>query len=99
MDLLKNEWDEYRSVAVPEEASPIQVREEKRAFYAGASVLFRLLMRELNMEREEQVGDIGAKFHMAVGADPECRSFGPVSELLTACRRPDPPWSAPPRTT
>jgi len=40
MTTFAEEWERYRSKCVPKEASDIQIRETKQAFYAGAITCF-----------------------------------------------------------
>jgi hypothetical protein len=38
-DVIGAAWREYRTMVIPLEASPIQILESQRAFYAGANAL------------------------------------------------------------
>ena len=35
-------WDDYRAIVMPKNAGPTQVKECRRAFYAGAETLFAM---------------------------------------------------------
>ncbi len=42
--LMAEEWDKYARSVLPAGASPVQKKETRRAFYAGAqSILFRVI--------------------------------------------------------
>lgn len=44
---IETGWNSYRKMVVSSEASDVQVRETRQAFYAGASILFESLMMVL----------------------------------------------------
>lgn len=44
-------WQVFRRV-IPPDASPLQVKESRRAFYAGAVATFQLIVR--NADRDEE---------------------------------------------
>lgn len=41
-------WDDYRAIVIPKNAGPTQVRECRRAFYAGAESLLVQIMQGLS---------------------------------------------------
>jgi len=41
---IETGWNSYRKMVVPSEASDVQVRETRQAFFAGAAILFESLM-------------------------------------------------------
>ncbi|WP_293371572.1 hypothetical protein [Nevskia sp.] len=45
MHTIKQQWDTYRACCVPADASPAQVRETKRAVYAGIEIMMRLMRK------------------------------------------------------
>lgn len=42
MNTLQEQWISYSSAVIPKDASATQIRETKRAFYAGVNALFYL---------------------------------------------------------
>lgn len=54
------EWKSYRQQVIPPTASDVQVTESKRAFYAGANSLFRLLQRTVSVGDEVSSADMRA---------------------------------------
>jgi hypothetical protein len=50
MASIKSEWETYRQEAIPFDAPSIQIQECRRAFYAGVSSLFTILMEDLSDE-------------------------------------------------
>jgi hypothetical protein len=45
---VRDEWNEYRQKVLPPTAPPIQVRECRRAFYAGAEMLMIQILHGLS---------------------------------------------------
>lgn len=43
-------WEDYRTTVIPPDASPVQVRETERAFYAGAFALLTAFHRTTSAE-------------------------------------------------
>lgn len=37
---------------IPEDASPVQIKETRQAFYSGAAILFSVLMMDLDEDHE-----------------------------------------------
>jgi hypothetical protein len=56
--LIGEGWDGYRTKIIPKNAGQVQVEETRRAFYAGAVVLFQSLMDALDPERETTSEDL-----------------------------------------
>jgi hypothetical protein len=48
MNHIEKIWREFEQRCVPAAAAQVQRREMRRSFYAGASALFSLVMRELS---------------------------------------------------
>ena len=46
--LIAAGWESYLRNVVPADAPPIQVKETRQAFYAGAAILFEVLMKALD---------------------------------------------------
>lgn len=63
-------WKDYVSQVVPDDAGKAQVRETKKAFYAGASIMLVLLAR-LPDDEDAAIAEIAA-------LDQEC------SEVMTS---------------
>jgi hypothetical protein len=51
-------WNSYRTEVVPPDAPEVQVRESRRAFYAGATWLFATLSVDLSPGAEPTEADI-----------------------------------------
>ena len=54
MKTIKQEWELYRLTVVPSGASPIQVQETRRAFYAGIEAMTRLMHAATQRATEEE---------------------------------------------
>jgi hypothetical protein len=55
---IKDGWQSYRKMVIPGDASPVQIRETKQAFYAGASLLWYALMATLDADAEPTEADM-----------------------------------------
>ena len=55
---IERGWENYRQMVVPADASPVQIDETRRAFYAGAAVLFHTIMRVLDPSDEPTEADL-----------------------------------------
>lgn len=51
--LMKQAWESYRKMVVPNYASSVQVTETRQAFYSGASILFSMLTGPLLDEGDD----------------------------------------------
>lgn len=47
MKYIEKGWEGYRKL-LPPDASPIQIKETRQAFYGGAAILFEAIMRMLD---------------------------------------------------
>lgn len=45
MNTLSSAWDLFRTTVIPHDASPTQIQEMRRAFYAGAASFLDIQMR------------------------------------------------------
>lgn len=45
MKYIEEAWRDYVARVLPPTAGPVQIRETRRAFYAGATVLFSTILR------------------------------------------------------
>jgi len=41
---IREQWDSYRREVIPKDAHDVQIVESRRAFYAGAAALLRILV-------------------------------------------------------
>lgn len=79
--LIARGWERYRQMVVPRDASEVQVKETRQAFYAGASVLFTTLVNALEPGQEatdadlRKMNDIQAEID-AFGQELDRRAFG-----------------------
>lgn len=77
MNTIQHQWDAFRALVVPQDAPPMQVREMRRAFYAGAEAMSRInfavgdanVSEQAGIEILEGVQDELARFAQQV-ADP-----------------------------
>lgn len=58
LKVIEEGWKSYRRTVVPKNASKVQVRETKQAFYAGAAILFETIMILLEPGEEPTVHDL-----------------------------------------
>lgn len=49
---IEEGWKSYRSTVVPSNASDIQLKETRQAFFAGVAILFEVLMMDLDPGKE-----------------------------------------------
>lgn len=70
MNTIKEKWEDYQRKVVPKAASENQVIETRRAFYAGAFVMFSLVALTSEQAINE---DVGAAF--LEGLRQECLAF------------------------
>ena len=61
---IMEEWNVFREVVIPKDASEIQLREMRRSFFAGASMCFTLLVNNTDNEDLglELMNDLEAEF-------------------------------------
>lgn len=52
--MLQQKWDEYRTFVIHPLAGPVQIRDTKTAFYAGAAVVFSGLVELVSKSRTEE---------------------------------------------
>lgn len=57
MNYIEKGWEGYRKL-LPPNASEVQIRETRQAFYGGAAILFEALMRGLDEGEEATDGDV-----------------------------------------
>ena len=65
-------WESYRRMVVPADAPPNQVEETRKAFFAGASILFEALMLALDPGDEPTEADL----HTMADIQAEIDEFG-----------------------
>lgn len=58
MGVIAFQWVTYASSVLPSNVSEVQVRETRRAFYAGAFVIFRRIMLQLEPGQEATDADV-----------------------------------------
>lgn len=75
MSIIESQWDDFRRLVIPNEASAVQVREMKRSFFAGAEAMMTV-MRVCSVER---VTEDEAE-HILVEADTALREFAQAVE-------------------
>jgi len=54
MKYIEKAWEEYRRMVLPASVSEVQLTETRKAFYAGASILFSLITIHAGTEDEEK---------------------------------------------
>jgi hypothetical protein len=72
MKLIERAWALYRRRVMPVGAQDVQVRETRKAFYAGASVLFTVLVNGVSDSDEPTKGDMD----LMEGLQAEIDEFG-----------------------
>ena len=55
---IQSGWASYQKCVIPEDASPVQIKETRQAFFSGAAVLFWTLMTGLDEDREPTDDDM-----------------------------------------
>ena len=58
MKYIAKGWESYRSMVIPPDASPVQLQESERAFYAGAAILWKSVMQGLDSGDDATEGDM-----------------------------------------
>lgn len=48
MKAIEKGWKSYRTMVIPKDASAVQIEECRRAFYAGAAILWEGMMKALD---------------------------------------------------
>jgi hypothetical protein len=69
--IVHNLWETFRQEVVPPDASSIQVRETRRAFYAGAKMLLGLILTSFAPGTEAEESDLDLMDQI----DQELRAF------------------------
>lgn len=59
MKRLEAQWQEYRREVIPTRAPEVQIRESKRAFFAGAWAFYSTLMNNVSHAPQETPDDLG----------------------------------------
>lgn len=78
MKAIEQGWKSYRELVVPDDASDVQIRETRQAFYAGAAILFQALMVALDPGTEptaddmQRMADLQAELD-AFGQELDCK--------------------------
>lgn len=64
MKTIESEWLRYRDKVIPKDASPTQIQETKRGFYAGIHAMFGMLTRDVieHDDENESVEEIEALY-------------------------------------
>lgn len=60
MNTVQAEWESFKAAAIPEDASPVQLREMKATFYAGALGMLSLMTgvaQTCSMDAAEKIAD------------------------------------------
>lgn len=58
MKPIEDAWKKFEVMVVPNDAGPVQHSEMRKAFYAGASVLFRILTDRISSDEEPTEQDM-----------------------------------------
>lgn len=58
MRLIQQHWESYRARVIPKDAGGVQVEETRRAFYAGAAIVFGALIHGVSPGEEVQATDL-----------------------------------------
>ena len=64
MKTIQEQWDDFEQAVVPKDAGPIQIKEMRRAFYAGTKHLLFEIMSLGDDDVSEEAGvDALEKYH------------------------------------
>lgn len=66
---IAKEWEIYRKKVVPANCSTVQLVETRQAFYAGAAVLFALLVTGISNDEEPTAADMAVVEELAKEID------------------------------
>jgi len=58
MKYIERGWESYLKYVMPDDASSVQIKETRQAFYSGAAVLFWTLMIALDEDHEPTDDDM-----------------------------------------
>lgn len=70
-NLIANGWRSYAEHVLPANAPPVQIQETRRAFYAGAGLLFEALTNAVGPDDVSE----DAGMEIMRGVDDEIRQF------------------------
>lgn len=56
MNTIQTQWEKFSSLVVPKDASPVQKQEMRRAFYAGAEAMSKILFAIGDQSLSEDAG-------------------------------------------
>lgn len=56
--MIEAAWDSYRRMVLPTDASDVQIKETRQAFFAGAATLFHAVLRAVSPGDEVTPADI-----------------------------------------
>ena len=74
--LIAEKWNECARMILPADCSPLQRREMRRAFYAGAEGLLKAIMADLSDEPDVTPNDM----NLMLGIDRELKWFAQLVE-------------------
>ena len=74
MEIIKDGWDSYHDLVLPKNISDIQRDETRKAFYAGAAVLWTSILKHLDLSGEEEPTE--KDFDILEGIQNEINAFG-----------------------
>lgn len=69
-DFLRKDWEEYLEKVVPKSASSVQITETRRAFFAGAFTVVKIMQVIKRLNKGEQV-----EIAWLMNAQNECLQF------------------------
>lgn len=72
MKFIQAGWDSYRTIVLPPHVSPVQLEETRQAFFSGAAILFKTIMKTLDPGTEATESDMAAM----AAIDAELDAFG-----------------------
>ncbi len=55
---IEKGWESYRRTVVPKDASEVQLKETRQAFFAGAAILFQTIMMSMDSGEEPTDADM-----------------------------------------
>lgn len=69
--LIRTQWENFRALCLPDDAPAVQVREMRRAFYAGVDCIIVKIMHDLSEGPDVEDRDI----ELMEGIEAELQAF------------------------
>lgn len=83
-NMIARSWASFEKIAMPHDAPQIQREEMRKAFFAGASILFEIITRAADDGSDEPTA---ADLAIMDGLDRELRAFGAGFDAMLGIKR------------